>query len=140
MLDSKMQPDLKTLTGGGKLVTSTVLIEGFEPINKLADVLKQWKYKKLTLQDVNVSFEFKDGRVEVKETPIKIGNSTAKVKGSTGFDQTIDYTWNMEIPRSEFGAQANAVAGSLIDQINKQAGTGIKLSDNVKVGCCLAEQ
>ncbi len=134
VLDSKMQPDLKTLTGGGKLVTSTVLIEGFEPINKLADVLKQEKYKKLTLQDVNVSFEFKDGRVEVKETPIKIGNSTAKVKGSTGFDQTIDYTWNMEIPRSEFGAQANAVAGSLIDQINKQAGTGIKLSDNVKVG------
>jgi hypothetical protein len=134
VLDSKMQPDLKTLTGGGKLVTSSVLIEGFEPINKLADVLKQENYKKLILQDVNVSFEFKNGRVEVQETPIKIGNSTAKVKGSTGFDQTIDYTWNMEIPRSEFGAQANAVAGSLIDQINKQAGTGIKLSDNIKVG------
>jgi len=133
VLDSKMEPDLKTLTGNGKLVTKSVVIEGFEPVNKLADALKQEKYKKLTLQDVNVSFEFKDGRVEVKETPIKIGNATAKIKGSTGFDQTIDYIWNMEIPRSEFGAQANAAAGSLLDQVNKQAGTTIKMSDNVKV-------
>jgi hypothetical protein len=134
ILDSKMQPDLKTLTGNGTLTTKTVTIEGFEPINKLADVLKQEKYKKLTLQDVNVSYDFKDGRVEIKETPIKIGNSTAKVKGSTGFDQTIDYTWNMEIPRSEFGVQANAAAGSLLEKVNKQAGTDIKLSDKVKVG------
>ena len=133
VLDSKMEPDLKTLTGNGKLVTKSVVIEGFEPINKLADALKQEKYKKLTLQDVNVSFKFKDGRVEVEETPVKIGSATAKIKGSTGFDQTIDYIWNMEIPRSEFGSEANAAAGSLLDQVNKQAGTTVKLSDKVKM-------
>jgi vacuolar-type H+-ATPase subunit H len=69
----------------------------------------------------------------VDEMPIKCGSLTGKVKGSTGFDQTIDYTWDLEIPRSEFGSQANAVAGSLMDQLNKQAGTNVKLGDKVKI-------
>lgn len=133
VLDQNMEPIMNTMTGGGKLITKSVVIEGFEPINKLADLLKQEKYKKLAMTDVNVSYEFKDGRVEVKETPVKLGNSTAKIHGSTGFDETIDYTWNMEIPRSEFGTQANAAVGSLLDQVNKKAGTDIKMIDKVKV-------
>ena len=132
-LDQHMSPDMKTLTGGGKLETKSVTVEGFEPINKLADALKQDKYKKLSFENVNATYEFKDGRVEVQEMPIKSGNITGKVHGSTGFDQTIDYTWNLEIPRSEFGSQANAVAGGLLDQFNKQAGTNVKMGDKLKI-------
>jgi len=128
-----MSPILTTLTGGGKLQTKSVSLEGFEPLNKLADALKQEKYKKLVLENINASYKFKDGRVEVEEMPIKMGNITAKVKGSTGFDQTIDYTWALEIPRSELGGQANALAGGLIDQLNKQAGTNVKLSEKIKL-------
>jgi hypothetical protein len=133
LLDEHMEPVMNTLEGGGHLRTSSVSVEGFEPINKLADALKQEKYKKLTFENVNATYTFKDGRVEVEEMPIKTGNITAKVKGSTGFDQTIDYTWNMEIPRAEFGSQANAAAGSVLDQINKAAGTNVKLADKVKI-------
>lgn len=133
LLDEHMDPVMNSLEGGGHLKTSSVTVEGFEPINKLADALKQEKYKKLTFENVNATYEFKDGRVEVKEMPIKTGNITAKVKGSTGFDQTIDYTWNMEIPRTEFGSQANAAAGSILDQINKTAGTNVKMGDKIKI-------
>ena len=132
-LDTHMSPDMKTLTGGGKLQTTSVTVEGFEPINKLADALKQDKYKKLTFENVNATYEFKDGRVQVEEMPIKSGNITGKVKGSTGFDQTIDYTWNLEIPLSEFGSQANAAAGGLVDQLNKHTGGNFKLGDKVKI-------
>lgn len=133
ILDEHMSPVMNTLAGNGNLRTNSVTIEGFEAINKLADALKQEKYKKITLENVNANYEFKDGRVEVKEMPIKMGKITGKVKGSTGFDQTIDYIWNLEIPRAEFGAAANAAAGSLLDQINKQTGAGIKMSETVKV-------
>jgi hypothetical protein len=133
LLNQHMEPDLNTLTGNGKLVTKSVVIEGFEPIDKLADALKQAKYKKLTMQDVNASYEFKDGRVHIKETPVKINNSMVKITGSTGFDQTIDYKWAMEIPRSEFGSQANAAAGSLLDKINKEAGTNVSMSEKIKL-------
>ena len=133
VLDQAMSPVMNTLVGGGNLKTNNATIEGFEPINKLADALNQPKYKKLTFENVNATYEFKDGRVEVKEMPIKSGNITGKVKGSTGFDQTIDYTWALEIPRSEFGSQANAAAGSLLDQLNKQTGANVKLGDKVKI-------
>jgi hypothetical protein len=133
LLDQTMSPIMNTLEGKGNLKTSSVTVEGFEPINKLADALNQPKYKKMAFENVNASYEFKDGRVEVKEMPIKSGNITGTVKGSTGFDQTIDYHWNLEIPRAEFGSQVNAAAGSLLDQLNKQAGTNVKLGDKVKI-------
>ncbi|MFL5763331.1 MAG: AsmA-like C-terminal region-containing protein [Bacteroidia bacterium] len=132
-LDEHMNPDMKTLTGGGRLQTQSVVVEGFEPLNKLADALKQDKYKHMTFENVNATYHFKDGRLEVDEMPIKSGNITGNVHGSTGFDQTIDYTWKLEIPRAEFGSQANAAAGSLLDQLNKQAGTNVKLGDKVKI-------
>jgi hypothetical protein len=133
LLDEHMSPMMQSLAGKGKLQTANVVVEGFEPLNKLADALKQEKYKRMAFENVNISYEFKDGRVQVEETPIKMGNITAKVKGSTGFDQTIDYTWAMEIPRAEFGSQANAAAGSVLDQINKSVGTNVKMGDKVKI-------
>jgi hypothetical protein len=133
LLNSNMEPDLKTLSGAGKLITKSIVVEGFEPVNKLADALKQSKYKRLTFENINATFKFKDGRVEVEEMPIKTGNLAGTVKGSTGFDQSIDYTWIVEIPREEFGSQANAAVGGVFDQLNKQAGTNVKLSDKVKV-------
>ncbi|MBL7883358.1 MAG: AsmA-like C-terminal region-containing protein, partial [Bacteroidia bacterium] len=133
LLDQTMSPVMNSLIGKGALKTSSVTIEGFAAIDKLADALNQPKYKKMAFENVNANYEFKDGRVEVKEMPIKSGNITGKVKGSTGFDQTIYYIWNLEIPRSEFGSQANAVAGSLLAQLNQQAGTDIKLGDKVKI-------
>jgi hypothetical protein len=132
-LDEHMDPLYNTLTGGGHLKTNNVVVEGFEPINKLADALKQEKYKRLAFENIDATYEFKDGRVEVKEMPIKSGNIVAKVKGSTGFDQTIDYTWNMEIPTAEFGSAANAAAGSVLSQINKAAGTNLKVGEKVKI-------
>lgn len=132
-LDQHMNPVLNTLQGKGHLKTNSVSIEGFEPVNKLADALKQEKYKKLAFENIDATYEIKDGRVEVKEMPIKTGNISGTVKGSTGFDQTIDYTWNLEIPRSEFGSEANALAGSLLAQFNKTAGTNVKMSDKIKI-------
>ena len=133
LLDEKMEPVMNTLTGGGRLITSSVTVEGFEPINKLADALKQEKYKKLTFENVNATYTFKDGRLFLDEMLIKSGKITGTVKGSTGFDQTIDYIWKLEIPRDEFGSQANAAAGSLLAQLNSQAGTNVKLGDKVKI-------
>lgn len=133
LLDEHMDPVMNTLTGGGKLLTNSVTVEGFEPINKLADALKQEKYKKLTFENVNATYAFKDGRLFVDEMPIKSGKIAGTVVGSTGFDQTIDYTWKLEIPREEFGSAANVAAGSLLSQINAQAGTNIKMGDKVKI-------
>jgi len=132
-LDEHMEPMLPTLTGGGKLQTKNVVVEGFEPINKLADALKQEKYKRLAFENVNASYKFVNGRVEVEEMPVKVGTVSGLVKGSTGFDQTIDYTWKLEIPRAELGSQLNDAANNLLSQANKKAGTDLKLGEKIKI-------
>jgi vacuolar-type H+-ATPase subunit H len=132
-LDEHMEPVLPTLTGGGKLQTKNVVVEGFEPINKLADALKQEKYKRIAFENVNASYKFVNGRVEVDEMPIKSGNIAGFVKGSTGFDQTIDYTWKLEIPRAEFGSQLNNAANSLLAEANKKAGTNVSLGEKINI-------
>ncbi|HET6225916.1 MAG TPA: AsmA-like C-terminal region-containing protein [Bacteroidia bacterium] len=133
-LDEHMEPILPTLTGGGKLQTKNVVVEGFEPINKLADALKQEKYKRMAFENINASYKFKDGRVELDEMPVKVGNISGLVKGSTGFDQTIDYNWKLEIPRAELGSQLNDAANNLLSQANKKAGTDLKLGEKIKIG------
>jgi hypothetical protein len=132
-LDEHMEPVLPTLTGGGKLQTKNVVVEGFEPINKLADALKQEKYKRIAFENVNASYKFVNGRVEVDEMPIKSGNIAGFVKGSTGFDQTIDYTWKLEIPRAELGSQLNGAANSLLAEANKKAGTNVSLGEKINI-------
>jgi hypothetical protein len=132
VLDDKMEPVLNTLNGGGRLSTSGVVVNNFEPINKMAETLKMDQLKKLTLNDINLSFKFENGRVTVEPFDMKIKNINARVGGSTGFDQTINYTWNLDIPRSEFGGAANAVLNNMVSQVNAK-GANFTLGERVKV-------
>jgi hypothetical protein len=131
-LDEKMEPVLNSLNGGGKLSTNSVVIQNFEPTNKIADALKMEQFKKMALNNINVSFKFKDGRVQVDPTDIKMGDIAAKVGGSNGFDQTIDYVWSMNIPRSRFGGAANAVLNNLTAQAAQQ-GINANVGDIINV-------
>ncbi|MFH1321888.1 MAG: AsmA-like C-terminal region-containing protein [Bacteroidota bacterium] len=108
-LDEHMEPIMNSLIGSGGLSTDKVVVEGSETINKLANVMKNDKYKRLEFYDLNGSFKFKDGRVYLEPSDVKIGNSKAVIFGSNGFDQTLDYTLKMEVPTSEFGAEANVL-------------------------------
>jgi hypothetical protein len=133
-LDSKMEPVLSTIHGNGVLKTNSVEISGFEPFAKLADALKIQKLKNLTLQNVNADYEFKDGRVALRSpVKVKIDKMSADITGSTGFDQTIDYNWKMDVPTEMFGSQANTMVAGLLGQASSAAGTTISMPKSVKV-------
>lgn len=136
-LTPKMEPDMNTLKGNGVFKTDKVSVGGFEPFVKLGDALKMDKLKNLDIQNVDLSYEFKDGRVALrKPANIKIDKINAEVTGSTGFDQTIDYNWKMQIPSEMFGSQANSLVTSLLGQANAAAGTNLSVPKiiNVNVG------
>jgi len=133
-LDSKMEPVLSSIHGNGVLKTNSVEVSGFEPFNKLADALKIQKLKNLTLQNVNAEYEFKDGRVALRNpVKVKIDKISADITGSTGFDQTIDYNWKMDVPTEMFGSQANTMVAGLLGQASSAAGTTISMPKSVKV-------
>ncbi|REJ83511.1 MAG: membrane assembly protein AsmA [Bacteroidetes bacterium] len=131
-LDQSMSPVMNSLNGGGKLTTGTIVVQNFPAFSKIADVLKMPSWKTLNIPPVNPSFKFMNGRVYVDPVDVSINGMKGKVAGSNGFDQTIDYTMAMEIPRSAFGGAANAVLNNMVSQANAK-GTNISLGENVPV-------
>lgn len=132
-LNDKMEPDLNTATCNGKLKTDKVSVGGYEPFNKLGDALKIKELKNLEFSNMDISFEMKDGRIKTMPFDVKVNQMNTNISGSTGLDQTIDYKWKMDIPRSMFGKEANSALEGLLGQANKAAGTNISMSEKIKV-------
>ncbi|MCZ8285017.1 MAG: hypothetical protein O9353_06135, partial [Bacteroidia bacterium] len=137
-LDPHMSPVLTSLSGNGVFKTNSVAFSGFPPFMKLGETLKIEQLKNLTLDNVNADYEFKEGRIALRNpVKVKIGKSiNADITGSTGFDQTIDYNWKMAIPTELFGSQANTVVAGLLGQANTAVGTNLSVPKiiNANVG------
>ncbi len=123
-LDRNYMPIYETIFGDGNFATSTVLVEGFEPLNKLAKAIKVQKLAKQTINDVSCYFKIIDGKVLVEPFDIQLGGIATKIEGSTSFEQDLDYDILMEIPRKELGSQANTLIDGLMSQA---AGNGVNL-------------
>tara|TARA_R110002072_G_scaffold43921_9_gene123262 strand:- start:1365 stop:3947 length:2583 start_codon:yes stop_codon:yes gene_type:complete len=131
-LDQNMDPIFESMFGKGKLSTDDITVEGYKPLEKMAELIKYDKLNPLNFKDLNLTFTISEGKVYVDPFTNKIGNSKVTISGSNSFDQTIDYVFKFEIPRSEFGGAANAAVDGLLA---KAAGKGIDVSmaDNINV-------
>ena len=94
-LDATMSPVLNTMQGDGSLSTRDLSLSGVKAIDEIADAVKQ-----PSLKDMTLDFTIKDGRVETKPFDIKMGDYTLNLSGSTGLDQTIDYSGKVKLPAS----------------------------------------
>jgi hypothetical protein len=107
-----------SLNGSGTISTSTITIEGFEMVKRMAASLKIDKLKKWQMEKFSAGFAIREGKLIVEPFDTKIGNYAAKIAGSNGLDQSIEYIVNVEIPRSEFGGAANSVLNNLTARAN----------------------
>lgn len=122
VLDQEMMPDLNTITGNGDMLTKSIKVEDFKALNKLSELLKNDKFKKLEIDDTHIKYSFKEGRVYTEPFDIKMGPVTGTMSGSNGFDQTMDNKMTLKVPSSELGA------GEAFNKLNSQAsGLGVSL-------------
>ncbi|MFC1729741.1 AsmA-like C-terminal region-containing protein [candidate division KSB1 bacterium] len=142
LLDKEMMPVLNSISGSGNLKTTKVTIEGVPVLDKLSEALQMDKFRRMSLDEVNLSFEFFDGKVYTKPFKIKQENIMADVSGTTSFDQSIDYIMNLHIPRSEFGGGAN----NMLDKLVANAGSkgleikpGQVVNIDVLIGGCITD-
>lgn len=132
LLDSKMEPDMNSIFGKGVLKTHNVKVEN-ENLGKIDKALKTKRYNPLVLNDVDISFEIKDGKITTKPFDIKTGDTKATVYGYTTLEQKMDYTIDTEIPISQFGSAATSAVNNLLGQI-KDAGVNTgDLGKSIKV-------
>lgn len=97
-LDSQMSPDLQTLTATGEIRSANIHVQNIEAFDALAKALNNDELRKIEAKDVAIRFAIEDGRITTQPFDLKLGNVGINLSGSTGLDQTIDYTAKVAIP------------------------------------------
>lgn len=136
-LDEHMMPIENTITGGGKLQTNRVHIEKFEPLNKMAAELGIDRLSKQTIENVNLTYRFEDGRIGVDPFTVKLEGIETTIAGSMSFSQELDYDVKMTIPTSMLPGNLAGQASNVLRDLNERFGSNLsvggKLPVNLKV-------
>jgi len=132
-MDSKMEPELNTVKAFGTFKTSKVVVGGFPPFVKLGEALKMEQLKSTEVTNLNLKYRMENGRIILEPFDTKISGINTNISGSTGIDQTIDYKWKMDVPKSMFGGAASGALDGLLKQANEKAGTNMAVGDKIKV-------
>lgn len=122
-LGQDMMPLLSSLDGSGLLkIAETALkdskiLEGITSLTSLKDV------NTLQLRNISIPISIDNGVMDVKPFDVKLWDYEANVQGSAGFDGSINYLVNMQVPAGKFGTQANSIlatiSGSAVDENTK---------------------
>lgn len=135
-LGTDMSPVLPSVNGSGLMSINNAVIEGSDVMNKLADALKQEKYKRLELNNTKIQFKLTDGRLTVDPFDTKVFNSMINIGGSSGLDQSIAYTMKMQLPRGNLGGAANTVLTELANKANSN-GAAVNLGESINVSALI---
>lgn len=132
LLGENMMPDLSTLTGEGNIFLIQGLLAKFKPLEKLGERLNVNELKDVTLREVREQFEFSAGKVFVKPFTLKIKDIEMEVGGTHGFDQSMDYTIHLKIPRAMIGTKGNEIINDLVAKVSSK-GVPVKVGETVNL-------
>ena len=99
-LDSEMNPVLNTMQASGKLSTHNLSLSNVKAIDDIADAIKIPSLKNIEAKHLSMDFTIENGRLLTKPFDIKWRDYSLNLSGSTGLDQTIDYTGKLKLPAS----------------------------------------
>ncbi|MFN3801230.1 AsmA-like C-terminal region-containing protein [Belliella pelovolcani] len=113
LLGQDMMPILSSLDGKGVVrvleaaFQNSPLIQGVTSLTRLNDT------NTLQFRNLNLPIEIEDGMLSLKPVDLRLWDYQANVQGSTGFDGSINYLVNMQVPVGRFGAQANNLLATI---------------------------
>jgi hypothetical protein len=112
-LGQDMMPILSSLDGNGLLkiaeaaLKDSPIIQGVTSLTKLNDT------NTINFKNLSIPIEINNGVLDVRPFDVKLWDYQANIQGSTGFDGTINYLVNMQVPAGKFGAQANTLLSAI---------------------------
>lgn len=129
-LGGDMTPDLSTLSGDGNLLLIQGFLKKFAPLDQLANQLNVSALQDISVRDIKNYFAFENGRMTVNPFRVKLSNMNMLIGGSHGFDQSMDYTLQLALPRSLMGQKGTSLVNNLVTQANNK-GIPVQVSDTV---------
>ncbi len=100
-LGADMSPDLQTVNGKGRFNSKEVIIKNVKVLDELADKLSYPALKDPQIKDISIAFEIEKGRIMTEPFSTKVAGADMTVSGSSGLDQTLDYTTTVTIPNTK---------------------------------------
>ncbi len=134
-----MMPNLNSVNGGGLIkiaeaaVKNSKLVSGITALTKLNDT------DNVSLKDVLMSAAISNGRLSVKPFDVKFGSYVTTISGSSGLDQSIDYTLKLNVPAASLGGQFQGLFANSSGMIPLTIGVGGTFK-NPKTSLVTAEQ
>ncbi|MFQ3579314.1 MAG: AsmA-like C-terminal region-containing protein [Bacteroidales bacterium] len=127
LVDGEFMPIYSTTNGKGNLKATKLEMKGSKMQEKLSDVIKREDFKSIIIDKIDFMFEIVNGRIELKPFTTKLNGNETKIWGSSGLDQTIDYTISTVLPTGALGAAANQAIGGLLSSAGISSPIGDKI-------------
>ncbi len=96
-LGADFMPVLTSLKANGTLLSNNLEVKDLPVLNGLSSALKNDNLKVLKVNDLKLPFNIEDGRITTQPFDINFGSGKMNLSGSTGLDQTINYTAKMNL-------------------------------------------
>lgn len=128
----EMTPVLSSITGDllGQLLSTTMNAGNSTLLNTLDSKLGFIDLNNVNLNNLKAALTFEKGRVNIKPFDINYRDIKAKIGGTHGFDQSMNYAITFDIPAKYLGSDIN-------DLIAKLTPAEAKKLDNIPVNAIL---
>ena len=97
--------DIRTSEGRA----GNIRVQNIAVFDQLAAALKNDALRRIEAKDVDIRFTIRDGRIATQPFDLSVGGISLNLSGSTGLDQTIDYTARVMLPEGSAGGILTAV-------------------------------
>lgn len=113
-LKPDMSVDYQLLAGEGNIFMPDIKITELPVLNEIYKIAKIPSLQNLEVKDAQTSFTFKNGRVNLAPIGLKFTNGYSMfIKGSSGFDQRVDYDMKLDVPAKQVVSSSPIAQGIL---------------------------
>jgi vacuolar-type H+-ATPase subunit H len=132
LMDNTLKPLYESIDAKGDAHTKGLQFFKLDEFVPISDLLKNKKFTEMAPDEVDVGFTVREGRIIFNPFDWEIDESTFVVSGSHGIDLSMDYNMDMNIAKSDLGADVNEMMQG-ITALAAVAGITMPQSDYIKV-------
>ncbi len=90
-----MMPLLNSIVGKGNFFSDVIGLKSSTTFDKIGDALNTNAFDNMTLNNIGVDFDIRNGRLMVNPFETKVGKATLLIGGDQGLDQKYElYCWH----------------------------------------------
>ncbi|MGY6521073.1 MAG: AsmA-like C-terminal region-containing protein [Mongoliitalea sp.] len=112
-LGADMMPILSSLDGKGILRVAEASYQNSAIVQGVTSLTRLNETNTLVFRNVAIPIQISQGVLNVQPFDVRLWDYQANIQGSTGFDGSINYLINMQVPAGKFGSTANNLLATI---------------------------